>query len=286
MRVSGAAFALLILCSVFVSAPAERTKNLDSVSACFASQSADIRPCIAFGSYPGRRLDTDVVDSLPAGQWSVALRTLFQQAKSSAKVPIRFTMQAGDNFGFVVRVTEGYVIGIRPDLNHEDQESDIAHELYHIVLQQKGYASQVHTPDGVSRYVQEIGYTITSCVDDAIIDEKTFALGFHPELLNRRRYEHPQIPSDVQARLQDPVYLDGTALVIACDTFRKGNGNQLLTRWTSVSPRAAKHAEELRNKIGTIQCDDAEACNEKKKQIRDTLHYPILFCNPLVGKWE
>lgn len=286
MRVLGAAFVLFVLCSFLVSASAERRKNIDSVSACATSPPAELQSCAPYNSYPGRKSDSDVVDALPMGKWSDALRTLFQQAKSSAKVPIRFTMQAGDNFGFVVRVTEGYVIGIRPDLNHEDQESDIAHELYHIVLQQKGYASQVHTPDGVSRYVQEIGYTITSCVDDAIIDEETFALGFHPELLNRRRYEHPQIPPDVQARLRDPGYMDGTALVIACDAFRKGNGNQLLTRWTSVSAEAVKHAEELRNRIGTIQCGNAEACNEKKNQIRDILHYPILFCNPLVGKWE
>jgi hypothetical protein len=285
MRISGAAFAF-ILCSVLVSASVERMKNLDPVIACAANQPTEPQSCAPLYPYSGRTLDSDVVDALPVGRWSDALHRLFQQAKSSAKVSIRITMQAGDEFGFVARVSEGYVIGIRSDLGQEEQESDIAHELYHIVLQQKGYAAQIHTPDGASHYVQEIGYTITSCVDDAIIDEKTSALGFHPELLNRRRYEHLQLPPDVQVRLQDPVYMDGTALLIACDTFRKGNGNRLLTRWALTSAEVARHAEELRNKIGTIRCDDAKACNERKKQIRDILHYPILFCNPLVGKWE
>ena len=196
-------------------------------------------------------------------------------------------MQTGEGaFGFVVHASEGYVIGILPELTHEEQETDIAHELYHIILQEQGYAYQFHIPEGASHWLSVMGPTITSCVDDAIVDDKTSSLGFHPEVLNRRGYERMQLPPDVQQLLQDPIYMDGTALVIACSFARKGVGNQGLNRWALVSAEAAKRGEALRNKIGSFTCDGAAACNEKKKQIRDILGYPILICNPLAGKWE
>src|SRR6266851_8810083 len=103
-------------------------------SACTNDAPYELKPCARFLPYSGRILDTDMVDALPAGQWSDALQKLFEESKSSAKVPIRFTMQAMSAYGFVLHASEGYVIGIRPDLGHEDQESDIAHELYHIIL--------------------------------------------------------------------------------------------------------------------------------------------------------
>ena len=255
-------------------------------SACANDEPHELKPCGRFLPYSGRMLDTDVVDALPAGQWPDALQKLFEESKSSAKVPIRFTMQVWTAYGFVLRASEGYVIGIRSDLSHEDQESDIAHELYHIILQQKGFSFQVDVPDGASGYLAELGFTITSCVDDAIIDDRTSALGFHPELLNRKRFAQFQAPPDVYAKLKDPIYVDGTALVIACDSFRKGNGNELSKRWALVNQDVTKHADELRKKIGDVRCDGAPACNEKKKQIRDILHYPISLCNPLTGKWE
>jgi hypothetical protein len=255
-------------------------------SGCANDGAHELKPRRRFPPYSGRILDTDAVDALPAGQWPDALQRLFEESKSSAKVPIRFTMQAFTGYGFVLRASEGYVIGIRIDLSHEDQESDIAHELFHIILQQKGFSSQVDVPNGASGYLAELGFTITSCVDDAIIDDRTSALGFHPERLNRKRFEQFQAPADVYAKLRDPIYADGTALLIACDSFRKGNGNELSKRWASVNEDVTKHADELRKKIGDVRCDGAPACNEKKKQIRDILHYPILLCNPLTGKWE
>ena len=126
MKVFRIALAGFFLSSALGSATAEHRRQVESVvNACAASQAVEPQSCAPFYPYSGHKLDSDVVDALPAGQWSKALQTLFQQARTSAKVPIRFTRLTAGAFGFVERVVEGYVIGIRPDLDQEEQESDM-----------------------------------------------------------------------------------------------------------------------------------------------------------------
>src|SRR5215472_7748525 len=112
MRLAGAAWHL----SLFV---------LGLISQGGGPEHLELKPCAPPAS-TGRKLNTDVVDVLPPGEWTDKLQTLFNQTKELAKVPIRFTRQLGTDFGYVYRTDEGYVIGIRSDLDHEDQESDIA----------------------------------------------------------------------------------------------------------------------------------------------------------------
>lgn len=71
--------------------------------------------------------------------------------------------------------------------------------------------------------MSELGFAITSCVDDAVIDRKMSKLGFEPEVLNRDtaeglRLNPPRFPADAYS---DPIFVDANALLIVCYSFRK-----------------------------------------------------------------
>ena len=119
-------------------------------------------------------LPTDTVAALPSNQRSERLLRVFREASHSRKLPIRFTELPGGaiNTSVLETTDEEQIVALRQDLNHEQEENTLAHELFHIVLQGKGFAGTVQIPQGAPSLMSVLGFTITSCVDDAVIDRK------------------------------------------------------------------------------------------------------------------
>jgi len=236
-------------------------------------------------------LESDTVGQLPANQTSKRLQKLFRRASSSTALPIRFTQLPTEvnNTSLVTATKAEYIVALGKNLDHEEEENAIAHELYHIILQSKGFAAEVHTPEGAPPLMMTIGSTITSCVDDAVIDRRMAKLGFKPELLNhdaaqQMRLNPPNFSPDL---FNDPVFRDGNALLIVCYSFRKKYRNdEIETAWKKLYPGVVTRAHILAGQIGDITCEDAATCLVRKKKIRDVLGYPITFCNPTTMKYE
>jgi hypothetical protein len=178
---------------------------------------------------------------------------------------------------------------LRQDLTHEQEENTLAHELFHIVLQEKGFAATVQIPQGAPSLLIVLGFTITSCVDDALIDRKMSKLGFKPEVLNRDTAEGLRLnpPSFPAEAFKDPIFADVNALLIVCYSFRKRYlGDEIEPTWHKANPGVAARAHALASRIGDINCDAAQSCLAKKKRIRDVLGYPTTFLNPLTNQFE
>lgn len=236
-------------------------------------------------------LPTDSVGALPPDQDSPKLQKLFKQASSSTtRMRIRFTqVSMTPNSSFVETTTREKIAALRADLDRGQREVAIGHELSHILLQARGFASMVHTPPGSSDLLQQLGAVVTSCVDDALIDRQLAARGFSPELLNRDTIErlnsHPAYFAP--HAFDDPIVKDGNALLIVCFSFRKRyHGNDIEPYWQQRHPEVVARARELMTKIGDIHCRNADSCLARKIHIRNVLGYPITFCNPFTGKFE
>jgi hypothetical protein len=250
----------------------------------------DFRECPVPASSIFPKLPTDTVGKLPSDQSSEKIQKLFDVAKRSAKIPIRFTLLRGlNNTSGVEATKEEFVVGLRANLDSEQKENAIAHELFHIILQSEGFAALVHTPDGSPAALTMLGQAITSCVDDAVVDRRMRKLGFTPEVLNhdsaeQMRTNPPIFPGE---GLKDPVLRDGNALLIVCYTFRlKSGDDEIESSWKKLSPEVLARSQVLAKQIGDISCDKAQECLNQKKHIRDVLGYPIKFCNPLTGCFE
>ena len=236
-------------------------------------------------------LSTDTVGALPPTQRSPRLLRLFREANRSTQLHIRFTqLPIGvRNTSAVETTAEEEIVALRQDLNHEQEENSIAHELFHIILRRRGFSGVVQVPNNAPRLMKELAFTITSCVDDVLIDDKMSKLGFEPEVLNRDsldrlRYAPPRIPPGM---LNDAVMLDGNAFLIICSSFRKRYpGDDIEPIWQKLDAGVVARARVLTPQIGDIRCDSAQSCLEKKKRIRDILGYPITFLNPLTGRFE
>src|SRR5450432_4042735 len=109
-------------------------------------------------------LPTDMVGALPFNQRSPRLLRVFREASRSTKLPIRFTElpDGAINTSVVETTDEERVVALRQDLTHEQEENTLAHELFHIVLQEKGFAATVQIPQGAPSLLIVLGFTITS----------------------------------------------------------------------------------------------------------------------------
>ena len=236
-------------------------------------------------------LPTDTVGALPSNQRSERLLRVFREASHSTKLPIRFTElpEVAINTSVLETTDEEQIVASRQDLNHEQEENTLAHELFHIVLQGKGFAATVQIPQGAPSLTIVLGFAITSCVDDAVIDRKMSKLGFEPEVLNRDtaeglRLSPPRFPAGA---FSDPIFVDVNALLIVCYSFRKRYlGDDIEPTWQKVYPDVVARAHALASQIGDVNCDVAQSCLAKKKRIRDILGYPITFFNPLTNQFE
>jgi hypothetical protein len=258
----------------------------------FALQPAPENLCgnlSASSDYP--KLPTDSVGALPPDLVSRPLSRLFDKARKSTPRSIRFTQlpPGVPNTSAVETTISEYVVALRTNLDEEQRENSVAHELSHVVLQGKGFAAQVAVPNGAPPLLKALGFTITSCVDDALIDKMMSKEGFHPEVINHDSVEQlrlnpPRFPADFNV---DPVLRDGNALLIVCFAFRTRYPNdEIEPFWNENHPDIAARARVLRARIGDISCEDAATCLARKKYIRDVLGYPITFCNPPTGRNE
>jgi hypothetical protein len=251
-----------------------------------------LKECAAPSSSSFPQLATDSVDVLPRDQSSSRLKKLFAKARAGTKSSIRFTEFPDDGLkttSAIEKATEGYVLALRAGMNHDLRENSIAHELTHVVLQGNGFAADIHTPDGVSPMMRILGFAITSCVDDAVVDRRMALSGFRPELVNRDSAERLRRNRSMATTpsLKEPIYRDGSALLIVCFSFRKRyRGDEIESTWAQISSEIVGRARELAAEIGDITCDNASSCFQKKKHVRDVLGYPITFCDPSTGKLE
>jgi IrrE N-terminal-like domain len=263
-----------------------------ALSLVFAFQPAPESLCgslSATSEFPN--LPGDSVGALPPDLVSTMLSRLFDEARKSTSRSIRFTQlpPGVPNTSAVETTISEYVVALRTGLDSEERKSSVAHELSHVVLQGKGFAAQVAVPNGAPPLLKQLGFTITSCVDDALVDKMVSEKGFRPEVLNHDSVEHlrsnpPLFPAD---SFKDPVFRDGNALLIVCFAFRTRYPNDDIEPiWNEYRPDIVARAHDLKAQIGDIGCDDAATCLARKKHIRDVLGYPITFCNPLTGRNE
>jgi hypothetical protein len=228
------------------------------------------------------------------------LRKLFAKAQGCAEsLPIRFTHEnssARYTSHLAIRDAE-IMIGIRDNLSLAVEENAIAHELYHIVLAKcEGYSNKINVPNhpiGVSAAIlEDLGATITSCVDDRVVDDRLKKLGFSPEVLNHVTVSElaQQGAAMTEAVLADRAFLAANGLALYCYSLRRAytaDKMETLGQWKRISPAVVEFAHHLESRLGSPDCSDAPSCFEMKKRIRDVMGYSqIRLHNPVTNRNE
>ena len=235
----------------------------------------------------------DTSHKLPEGYRTKRLEKLFKEVKTRSRHKVRFTKLRGEAIreklmGRTTFCSDEIVVQLAPLTSKEQRENVIAHELFHIILQSEGFIRATAVPKG-DLFLSAVASTLSSCVEDALIDRRMKAAGFRPEVI-----------SDVQAKemmgpyrfpdstVQDEGFQKHAALRLYCFCFRMSRVSiaEIEARTSQLHPAIVRHARELRDRLGIRRCDDPTSCFDNTKRLRDLMGYPIWLENPLTGKFE
>jgi hypothetical protein len=222
------------------------------------------------------------------------LRSLFLQAESCSHLPVEFGQldPSYPNTSETWPEQTKQTVKIRQDLSIRAQESTIAHEFYHIILICEGYPHASGVSKELSKeehkFLFTLGEQIYDCVLDPLIDEKTKALGFEPEIINHEAMGSmkniPKFPPDV---LANEGFQKFNGLKLCCYSFRKKYpSDDVESLWAKVSPDVVSYAHFLKLRIDSLSCDDKWSCFQKEKLLRDTIGYPVKLQNPITSGFE
>jgi hypothetical protein len=227
----------------------------------------------------------DSIDSLPPGEYSARLKTLFQETKAISSRPIRFTLMseqgAAEHQGRTSFLEKETVVEIVSSASGELRENLIAHELLHIVLKESdfNYATWVEKGVADQQLLLETGEGITGCVNDVVIDRRMEAKGFKPELLSRIEATNYEKPHNFPPSLSNnPVFVKKAGLRLYCLSQKKRDFSlpAVEDAFRTINPEIVKTADGLSARIRDVgRCSTAADCNELMKRIRDALDLPI-----------
>jgi hypothetical protein len=221
------------------------------------------------------------------------LKDLLAEAQSCKKLPVEFGHEPNTNISHMEITSDKVVIQVRGGLPVKVAENAFAHEIYHIILECNGYSNRIVIPNRVEGTtvdnVTALAASITSCVDDPVVDAELKKRGFSPEILNHesanllRKNQH-SFPPEYLADKDTMVY---NGLAVYCSSFRlRYRSDNIEDLWSTISPPVVEYAHLLESKVGSLRCGTPATCFEKKKRLRDALGYPIGLRNSDGGKIE
>ena len=194
----------------------------------------------------------------------------------------------GTPYSWDITVTSG----ISPDYD----DSVLAHELFHVILNVKGFAGGALPVPGVDAGIPTLNQaqraqlpqalmltatTINSCFNDQLIDRETLKRGFQPKLLlDKERDQTLQMAVGFEPNEGDEwpdVIKKGTAVLVFCESHRMSatSSKQYLA---ALKPKYGKtvfdHEKALEAKFRGQRCqiNDPTGCYALTLQLRDTAH--------------
>jgi hypothetical protein len=229
-------------------------------------------------------------------------RISFDVISTNANVPYQaYTtpLEGDDKKGVTVHVTSG--------LSNQVTEMLVAHELFHVVLQNQGWPTQVNssvsqkvntTLPGAIAFQEVITRDATtalmSCYPDALLDRWMLQRGYAPKQINRRQYEITVGAAKTTERPPPPVFSlwqKYVALINYCLLIRERDFKMkdVFSAYANVDPEMAHDQELLEKQLGTrLRCTDVPSCLEATKKLRHAAGFDGQgsFLNPLTNKWE
>lgn len=246
------------------------------------------------------------------GKWSVALQKLFRQAQDGSSVPIRVTTYSPrpSNPASFQGQTRGYdsdeiEIHVASGVSKSYDESLLAHELFHVVLHNKGFNPGVKLAPGYvipglsttdsDRNLAPIGTWVNSCFPDELIDRETAKRGFTPFLLTELEAKETltglQQLVDQRISISDDLAQKGNAVNLFCLGLRRPSSIEAIDKLSAaLSPEILRTEKALRRKFAGDRChfDDAKHCYALTVLLRDAAGFKgmIALKNPSTFKWE
>jgi hypothetical protein len=246
-----------------------------------------------------------------SGKRSLALQKLLRQAQSGSSVPIRietYTPDPSNPAAFQGRTqyrTDEIEISVASGVSKSYDEALLAHELFHVILRNKGFNAGVglapgYVIPGVSasdtvRYFGPIETFVNSCFPDELIDRETAKRGFRPALLTDLQAKEAltgmKEMADHRISISETLAQSGNAVNLFCLGLRHPSSIQAIDKLAdALSPEIAKTERALRRQFTGSRChfDDPKGCYALTIRLRDAAGFKgmIALKNPSTSKWE
>ncbi len=246
------------------------------------------------------------------GKRSLTLQKLLREAESGSSVPIRieaYTPDPSKPAAFQGQ-TRGYdtdeiEIHVASGVSKSYDEALLAHELFHVVLHNKGFNPGVKLFPGyviprtsepdTDRFLAPIGTWVNSCFPDELIDRETAKRGFRPVLLTDLQAKETLTAMkksvDQRTSISDPLAQRGYAVVQFCLGLRHPSSMQAIDKLSdTLSPETAKTERALRRQFAGSRChfNDPKGCYALTVRLRDAAGFKgmIALKNPSTSNWE
>ena len=245
------------------------------------------------------------------GKLSLALQKLLREAQSGSSVPIRIETYTPDPsnpaaFQGQTRYDPDEIeIHVASGVSKSYDEALLAHELFHVVLHNKGFNPGVKlapgyvipglsTPDTDQR-LAPIGSWVNSCFPDELIDRETAKRGFRPALLTDLQAKEALTGmkklADQRMSISGPLAQRGNAVQLFCLGLRRPSSIQAIDKLAdALSPEIAKTENALRRQFAGSKChfDDPKGCYALTVQLRDAAGFKgmIVLKNRSTSNWE
>ena len=246
-----------------------------------------------------------------SGERSPALQNLLREAQSGSSVPIRIETYTPDPSkpaafqGQTWYRADKIEINVASGVSKSYDEALLAHELFHVVLHNKGFNPGVTLARGyvipgltapdTNRFLAPIGTGVNSCFPDELIDRETAKRGFKPALLTDLQAEETlaglKKSADQRIPVSDPLAQRGNAVNLFCLGLRRPSSIQAIDKVADAwSPEIAKKERALRRQFAGSRChfDDPKGCYALTVRLRDAAGFKgmIALKNPSTSNLE
>ncbi len=244
------------------------------------------------------------------GNRSLALQKLLREAQNGSSVHIRIETYTTDPSklaafqGQTRYGTDEIEIDVASGVSKSYDEALLAHELFHVVLHNKGFNPGVKlapgyvipglsTPD-TDRFLAPIGTWVNSCFPDELIDRETAKRGFKPALLTDLQAQETLTGmkelGDQRISISE-LAQRGYAVSLFCLGLRRPSSIQAIDKLADVlSPEIAKTERALRRQFAGSRChfNDPKSCYALTVRLRDAARFEgiIALKNPSTSNWQ
>jgi len=242
---------------------------------------------------------------------SLAIQKLLGEAQSGSSVPIRietYTPDPSHPAAFQGSTSYGIdetVVHVASGVSKTYDEALLAHELFHIILHNKGFnpgvklAPEYRIPGiseaGTDQFIRPIGMWVNSCFPDELIDRQTAQRGFKPSLLtdlqSKEALAGMKQEVDQKVSISDPLAQRGNAVQLFCLSLRHPSSIQPIEKLANgLSPEIVKTERALRRQFVGSKCQfhNPRGCYAMTVRLRDAAGFKgiIALKNPSTSNWE
>jgi hypothetical protein len=257
-------------------------------------------------------VDSPAVESDPIKGYSENLHKLFREAQNGTSKRIEIARETVDPShpaafqGNTRYGTDTVEIRVVSGISKDHDEALLAHELFHVVLYNKGFSAGVaHTNYSIQgvrvsdfeQTLSQTGTAINSCFADELIDRETARRGFKPKLLTDLEAKEnldqiAKIANDSDLAIRTHTILQqSAALTVFCLAIRHPSTTDAMDKADAkLTPNIVKFEKILFQQFKNSRCqvNDPKGCFALTLRLRDASGFSqiVALKNPATNEWE